>query len=43
MSSLANMQAGSARFVCFPNERLWDDYGLTRLVRTTKGLPRVKT
>ena len=30
------------KFVRFPNERLWDDYGLTRLTRTTKGLPWAK-
>ena len=30
------------KFVRFPNKRLWDDYGLTRLAATTKGLPWAK-
>ena len=30
------------KFVRFPNERLWDDYGPTRLAATTKGLPWAK-
>ena len=32
----------SGKFVRFPNERLWDDYGLKRLASTTKGLPWAK-
>ena len=27
------------KYVRFPNERLWDDYGLIRLAPTTQGLP----
>ena len=30
------------KYVRFPNERLWDDYGLIRLAPTTKGLPWAK-
>ena len=32
----------SGKFVRFPDERLWDNYGLTRLAPTTKGLPWAK-
>ena len=35
-------KARSGKFVRFPNERLWDNYGLTRLAPTTKGLPWAK-
>ena len=30
------------KYVRFPDERLWDTYGLTRLAPTTKGLPWAK-
>ena len=30
------------KFVRFPSERLWDDYGLTRLAPSTKSLPWAK-